>query len=80
MGFRDDLRNIREDQQGLALLEDVTPEGCVGPHYVTEVNKGSINMTGWQIHLNEMHRKGYRLAHVLQQSGNTVQVFEHFRH
>jgi hypothetical protein len=47
---------------------------------VTEVNKGSINMRSWQAHLNDMHRRGYRLAHVFEQDGNTVQVFEHYIH
>lgn len=53
--------------------------GCPSPgaHYVTEVNKGSLNMGRWQGKLNEMHAAGYRLAHVLEQDGNTVQVFEH---
>lgn len=46
------------------------------PHYVTEVNKGDINMRHWQAHLNSMHQKGYRLAHVFMQGGNTISVFE----
>lgn len=48
-----------------------------GSHYVTEVNKGSIRMQTWQSHLNEMYASGYRLGHVFEQDGNTVQVFEH---
>ena len=55
------------------------PAGCVN-HYVTEVNKGSLNMGRWQGRLNEMHQGGYRLAHVFEQDGNTVQVFEHYPH
>lgn len=54
--------------------------GCTGSHYVTDVNKGSINMGRWQSNLNDMYAKGYRLAHVLEQDGNTVQVFEHHFH
>lgn len=53
---------------------------CAGDHYVTEVNKGSINMGRWQAKLNEMYSKGYKLAHVVEQDGNTVQVFEHRTH
>jgi hypothetical protein len=53
---------------------------CPGDHFVTEVNKGSINMRSWSKDLNDMYRKGYRLAHVFQQEGNTVQVFEHWGH
>jgi hypothetical protein len=58
-----------------AAAKSDCPQG--GPHYVTEVNKGSINMRHWQSHLNDMHDRGYRLAHVLEQDGNTVQVYEH---
>ncbi len=46
------------------------------PHYLTEVNKGSINMAAWQAHLNERWSQGYRLAYCFEQSGNTVMVFE----
>ena len=46
-------------------------------HYVTEVNKGSIRMQTWASHLNDMYRDGYRLAHVLEQAGNTIMCFEH---
>lgn len=45
-------------------------------HYLTVVNRGSINMRSWQADLNKMHEDGYRLAHVFEQEGNTVQVFE----
>jgi hypothetical protein len=34
-----------------------------GDHYVTEVNKGSLNRRSWQGRLNDMHARGYRLAH-----------------
>lgn len=49
-------------------------------HYTTDVNKGSINMSRWKGHLNDMYAKGYRLDHVFEQDGNTVQVFVHFFH
>lgn len=48
-----------------------------GTHYVTEVNEGSIRMQTWQGHLNDLFQRGYRLAHVFEQDGNTVQVYEH---
>jgi hypothetical protein len=44
--------------------------------YATDVNKGSINMRFWQKRLNEWAAQGWRLAHVFEQDGNTVQVFE----
>lgn len=46
-------------------------------HYVTEVNKGSLNVTIFGGKLNVQYQQGYRLAHVFEQDGNTVQVFEH---
>jgi hypothetical protein len=44
--------------------------------YRCEVNKGSINMGKWSKRLNEQRAQGYRLAHVFEQDGNTVMVFE----
>lgn len=56
------------------------PNGCTGEHYRTDVNRGYINMNRWQQHLEAMYRAGYRLTHVFEQNGNTVQVFEHHWH
>lgn len=53
---------------------------CPGGHYITAVNKKSINMAAWQTKLNEMYGQGYRLEHVFEQDGNTVQVFAHHWH
>jgi hypothetical protein len=53
---------------------------CPGNHFKTEVNRGSIRMQTWESHLNDMYRSGYRLSHVFEQDGNTVQVFEHSFH
>lgn len=55
---------------------------CPNPtsHYSTEVNKGSINMRHWQVHLNDMYQRGYALSHVFEQDGNTVQVYVHHFH
>jgi hypothetical protein len=44
--------------------------------YQTEVNKGSINMRSWSSDLSKKGADGWRLAHVFEQSGNTVMVFE----
>lgn len=84
MGFMDKAREQAAQQQaaneaGAVAVKD-SLSACPGSHYVTEVNKGSVNMGTWQRHLNDMHSKGYRLAHVLEQDGNTVQVFEHWYH
>jgi hypothetical protein len=59
-----------------------TAPRCPRPdeHYRTEVNKDSINMRAWSRHLNDQYQRGYRLAHVFEQDGNTVQVYEHHWH
>lgn len=46
------------------------------PHYLTEVNKGSVNMATWQAHLNERWEQGYRVHTVVEQAGNTITLFE----
>lgn len=56
-----------------ARVEARTPEG---QRYLTEVNRGSINMLMWTQHLNEMWAKGYRLHTAFEQDANTVCVFE----
>lgn len=60
----------------------MTVPNCPDPanHYVTEVNKGSINMRAWQGHLNDRYARGWRLHQVFEQDGNTVQVFVHHWH
>lgn len=80
MGFRDDVRKINDGKAANAEAALAARGACGGDHYVTEVNKGSINMRTWQTHLNDMHTRGYRLGHVFEQDGNTVQVFEHHWH
>jgi hypothetical protein len=75
----DEQRRRREAAMGWGLTEQAAKTGAKTgdrPQYLTEVNKGSINMGKWQEHLNEMHEQGYRLAHVFEQDKNTVQVFE----
>ncbi len=44
--------------------------------YHTEVNKGSINMRSFANDLNQRGAEGWRLAHVFEQGGNTITVFE----
>lgn len=62
------------DNGGIATA---TTGQCVGDHYETQVNKGSIRMQSFESLLNSRYAKGYRLAHVFEQDGNTVMVFEH---
>ncbi len=80
MGFMGDVKKINEAKAANQARAEAAREACGGDHYVTEVNKGSLNMRTWQAHINQMHQDGYRLAHVLEQDGNTVQVFEHHTH
>lgn len=50
-----------------------------GPHYEIEVNKGSTNVGAFERAANGRHANGYRMAHVYEQDGNTVCVWERFR-
>ena len=84
MGILDKVKEQAAAQQAVREASTVAAanvvSGCPGSHYVTKVNKGSIRMQTWESDLNAMYRDGYRLAHVLEQDGNTVQVFEHSFH
>lgn len=75
-----DVKKINDDKAATAETVAAAAGACPGGHYVTEVNKGSIRMQTWQSHLNDMYAKGYRLHQVLEQDGNTVQIFEHHYH
>jgi hypothetical protein len=44
--------------------------------YCVEVNKNDLNVGRMTAQLNSKWRDGWRLAHVLEQNGNTVMVFE----
>jgi hypothetical protein len=44
--------------------------------YVTEVNKGDLNMSHLERQLNDKHKDGYRLAHIFAQAGNTILIYE----
>lgn len=45
-------------------------------HYQVEVNKRGLSVTALTKTLNERWENGWRLAHILEQRGNTVLVFE----
>ncbi len=45
-------------------------------HYDVEVNKRGLSTKALTKTLNERWENGWRLAHVLEQRGNTVLVFE----
>ena len=48
-------------------------------HYEAEVNRGDLNMRSFSDTLNDRWRDGWRLAHIFEQGGNTVMVWERTR-
>jgi hypothetical protein len=44
--------------------------------YEVEVNKGRLSAMGLSASLNMRAGKGWRLAHIFEQHGNTVLIFE----
>ena len=57
----------------MGLIKDSATKGG---QYMTEVNKGSINMSTLTDKLNARYAEGWRLHTMLEQNGNTVCVFE----
>ncbi|HET9444265.1 MAG TPA: hypothetical protein VFO65_13125 [Acidimicrobiales bacterium] len=45
-------------------------------HYQVEVNKRALSVNGLTKTLNDRWDNGWRLAHIIEQRGNTVLVFE----
>ena len=45
-------------------------------HYLVEVNKRGLSVSSLTTTLNERWENGWRLAHMLEQRGNTALVFE----
>ena len=56
--------------------EAVTSGVTGGDQYLVEVNKNDLNVRAMTAHLNSKWKDGWRLAHVFEQNGNTVTVFE----
>lgn len=84
MGMLDKAREQAAEKQAVREASGYAAAAvvgnCPGSHYVTRVNKGSIRMQTFESDLNGMYATGYRLAHVFEQDGNTVQVYEHSFH
>lgn len=57
----------------MGVLRD---RATTGGMYVTEVNKGGVNMSTLTDKLNARWNEGYRLHTALEQNGNTVLIFE----
>jgi len=47
-----------------------------GPKYEIEVNEGSVNVGRLEKVANDRASNGYRMAHVIEQDGNTIVVWE----
>ncbi len=56
------------DDKAIAELENL--------HYQVEVNKRGLSVSSLTATLNQRWDNGWRLAHMLEQRGNTVLVFE----
>lgn len=75
-GRVDEAREIVED---VGLDEGVAAKAVVEAeerHYQVEVNKRAVSVNGLTKALNERWENGWALAHILEQRGNTVLVFE----
>ena len=75
-GRVDEAREIVEEvglEDGLAAKAVAKAEDR---HYQVEVNKRALSANGLTKALNERWESGWKLAHVLEQRGNTVLVFE----
>jgi hypothetical protein len=57
----------------MGIIKD---RASTGGQYMTEVNKGSVNMSTLTDKLNSKYEAGWRLHTMLEQDGNTVCVFE----
>jgi hypothetical protein len=45
-------------------------------HYEADVNRGDLNMRSLTDELNDRHDKGWKLAHIFEQGGNTILIWE----
>src|SRR5215210_1329958 len=75
-GRIDEAREIVDDvglDDGVATK---AVEAAEERHYQVEVNKRALSVAGLTKTLNERWDNGWALAHILEQRGNTVLVFE----
>ncbi len=75
-GMVEDARAIADDAelgQGTAAKAIAEAEEL---HYQVEVNKRGLSANSLTKSLNQRWENGWRLAHMLEQRGNTVLVFE----
>lgn len=48
-------------------------------HYEAEVNRGDLSVGALTKALNKRHDDGWKLAHIFEQAGNTVMVWERIK-
>lgn len=75
-GRGEDARQIADEadlEEGMARS---AIEGTETLHYDVEVNKRGLSVSALTETLNDRWSNGWRLAHILEQRGNTVLVFE----
>jgi hypothetical protein len=70
-GLVEKARAIAPDGAAVEAIAEVD-----AMHYQVEVNKRGLSVTALTKTLNERWENGWRLAHMLEQRGNTVLVFE----
>ena len=71
-------------EEAREIATDAGPDGAAADaiaavdamQYQVEVNKRGLSVTALTKTLNERWENGWRLAHILEQRGNTVLVFE----
>ncbi len=74
-GLVEDARQIAEEAGAESVAAEAIAE-TASMHYQVEVNKRGLSVSGLTKTLNQRWDNGWRLAHILEQRGNTVLVFE----
>ena len=74
-GMVEDARQIAEEAGAASAAAGAIAE-AEAMHYQAEVNKRGLSVSALTKTLNERWANGWRLAHVLEQRGNTVLVYE----
>ncbi len=74
-GLVEDARQIAEDAGAESVAAEAIAE-TASMQYQVEVNKRGLSVSSLTKTLNQRWDNGWRLAHILEQRGNTVLVFE----
>lgn len=77
MGFKDQLKGaVAKAQEIQGERAETRAAAAESEHYDTDVNKGSLNVGSFKRELNRRWTAGWKLAHIFEQDGNTVIVWE----